>query len=202
MASRSFVSRLVAPLALAVALLSSTSVADAQMDPAVGEQVRGTPKGTIGLGLVGAELGLIIPVAAGLDDTWALIVFPVVGATGGALGGYFGFDRQDGRTFRGLSIGSLVLGMAMVIPTIVITVSKTRYGEDDLNDDREEAAEEREEAARIRDAMAAGPGLLRYTGGRLRLSMPGVSVSPLAASPELVGARGTHVSFTLLSGAF
>src|SRR5688500_519235 len=33
-------------------------------------------KGVIGLGLIGAEIGFIVPALAGLHDTWAFIVFP------------------------------------------------------------------------------------------------------------------------------
>jgi hypothetical protein len=206
LASHSTMTRFVLALALVLAadVLSHAERAHAQM----GAQVEGTPKGTIGLGLIGAELGLIIPVSAGLDETWSLLVFHVVGGAAGALGGYFGFDRQSGNTFRGLSIGSLVLGMGMIIPTIVITVGKTRYNEDDLNDDREDAAEDaaEEQAALLREEIAAGPGLLRFTGGRLRLSMPGVEVLPLATAGQVAAfgqpSSGTEIRFTLLSGAF
>ena len=37
-------------------------------------------KGLFGLGILGAELGLVIPAAAGLDQWWALVVFPAIGA--------------------------------------------------------------------------------------------------------------------------
>jgi hypothetical protein len=202
--SRSRISRFILGLALGAALLGSADLAHAQ-DP-MGDQVRGTPKGTIGLGLIGAELGFIIPVSAGLDETWSLIVFPIVGGAAGALGGYFGFDNQSGNTFRGLSLGSFVLGMGMIIPTIVITVSKTRYNEDDLNDDQQDAAQEAEQASRLREEIAAGPGLFRLIGGRMRLSMPGVAVIPISApgEPAAFGraSAGTEIRFTLFSGAF
>src|SRR5688500_8535213 len=59
------------------------------------EQVNASGKGTIGLGLIGAELGFMIPALAGIDDTWAFIVFPVLGATGGALAGWFLLDEPN-----------------------------------------------------------------------------------------------------------
>ena len=56
-------------------------------DPEAPEQIDSSPKGLIGLGIFGAELGLVIPAAAGLDDTWALVTFPLIGAGGGAVAG-------------------------------------------------------------------------------------------------------------------
>ncbi|HEX2678019.1 MAG TPA: hypothetical protein VHM19_15300, partial [Polyangiales bacterium] len=50
-------------------------------------------KGTLGVGLIGAELGMVLPALAGMDDTWAFIVFPVIGAAGGAAAGYFGLEK-------------------------------------------------------------------------------------------------------------
>jgi hypothetical protein len=201
--SRTHISRFVLAFALTAAVLCSESSASAQM---MGDQVEGTPKGTIGLGLIGAELGLIIPVSAGLDETWSLIVFPVAGGALGAVTGYFAFDNHTGKTFRGLSLGSFVLGMGMIIPTIVITVGKLRYNEDDYDDERQDAQSESEQASRLREEIAAGPALLRYTGGRLRLSMPGVEVLPINAAGQVASfgttSTGTEVRFTLLSGAF
>jgi len=95
----------------------------AQVDPAVFSDIQATPKGTIGLGLVGAELGLIIPSVSGLNEAWALAVFPVVGATGGALAGYFALDKP-GRE-KG-SVAVLVVGLVGVLPAILITVKGVR----------------------------------------------------------------------------
>jgi len=85
-------------LAAMVSLSAPPRTAEAQLDPANLDTVQATPKGTIGLGLVGAELGLIIPSVSGLNEAWALSVFPIVGAAGGALAGYFALDKpgRDG----------------------------------------------------------------------------------------------------------
>jgi hypothetical protein len=77
-------------LAAVISLAALPRTAEAQL---TFDTVQATPKGTIGLGLVGAELGLIIPSVSGLSDAWALAVFPVVGAAGGALAGYFALDK-------------------------------------------------------------------------------------------------------------
>ncbi len=109
-------------------MLSAPESALAQMGGASFDQVEATPKGAIGLGLVGAEIGFIVPAAAGLDETWAFIVFPVLGATGGALGGHFLLDSSN-RT--SLSVAALVAGIALIVPSTVWTLSLTAYDPDD-----------------------------------------------------------------------
>ncbi len=99
--------------------------AEAQDSTVVFEDLRATPKGTIGLGLVGAELGLIIPSVSGLNKAWALAVFPIVGATGGALAGYFALDKP-GRS-KG-SVAALVVGLAGVMPAILVTKASAKSG--------------------------------------------------------------------------
>ena len=73
-------------LALAATIaVAAPEAAEAQAGGGGGmmfEQVEATPKGTIGLGLIGAELGFVLPAAVGLDQTWAFVVFPL--ALGGA----------------------------------------------------------------------------------------------------------------------
>jgi outer membrane protein OmpA-like peptidoglycan-associated protein len=76
--------------------------------------------GTIGLGLIGAELGFVIPAIAGVRSTWSLTVFPLVGAAGGAMGGYFLLDkgaRHPAAAFDILMVGA----MALVIPGMMLT---------------------------------------------------------------------------------
>jgi hypothetical protein len=151
------------------ASLSSSGVAHAQQLPS--ETIRATPKGAIGLGLVGAELGLIIPSAAGLTDIWALTVFPVVGAAGGALAGYFALDKP-GRE-KG-SVAALVVGLAGVLPAILVTVKGVREERQNVYEPPTiEIRSEKEQ--RALELVEAGPGLLRRSRSGLRVSMPGVS---------------------------
>lgn len=88
--------------------------------------VDATPKGTIGLGLVGAELGFVIPALAGLHETWAFVTFPIIGAAGGAVGGYFGIDNR-GKS-KG-AVAALVVGASLILPAAVITLAATSYSE-------------------------------------------------------------------------
>ena len=146
------------------------------------DQVKATPKGTVGLGLVGAELGLIIPSVAGLDEAWALTVFPIVGAAGGALAGYFLIDDPGKEK---LAVGALALGMAGLIPAVMLTVKATRY---DPDDDRSFQAQLKAERA-----ARAGPGLLRRTERGLSVAMPGVAI-------DTSRSKGARVA--LFSGVF
>lgn len=106
--------------------LGTSPVAHAQTGDEVGTGI----KGTVGLGLIGAELGLVVPALAGMRDTWPYIVFPSLGAVGGGLAGYFGIDQSDNST---LAVATLGVGMAAIIPSVVITLSATAY---DPSDDK------------------------------------------------------------------
>jgi hypothetical protein len=121
----------VAALAAALAVASAAgapSPAEAQVPEPT--QVSTGFKATLGLGLVGTELGFVIPALAGMNDVWPYIVFPAVGATGGALAGYFLID--DGGSAE-LSVAMLTIGMALVIPAMVATLALTAYDPDDEN---------------------------------------------------------------------
>lgn len=72
--------------------------------------------------LVGAELVLGIEAAFGVDETWALIVFPILGAAGGGVGGYF----LEQASPEG-AVAMLVTGLAALIPTAVAVSASTAY---------------------------------------------------------------------------
>ena len=70
------------------------------VDPAAIRHIEAAPKGTVAPGLVGAELGAIPSSFSGLNEVWALIVFPVVGEVVGALPGVIVLDKPgpEGRS--------------------------------------------------------------------------------------------------------
>ena len=129
-------------------------------------EVKADFKGTIGLGLIGAELGFVIPALAGAKGLWPYIVFPVAGAAGGAVGGYFLLEKGDGHPE--LAVATLTIGMALVVPALVATVAATAY----------RPPERIETAARARELAKGGPGLIRYAEGSLRLAPPAVASGP------------------------
>jgi hypothetical protein len=149
-------------------------------------------KGAVGLGLVGAELGAVIPALAVVDASWAYIVFPVVGAAGGAVGGYFAIDHAD---HAQLSVAALALGMALVIPALVITLSLTAYDPGGDTDN----GEARNKLRRARQLAAAGPGMLRVSEGELALAAPGIALVPGRPTEPW---RVSGVSLSLFSGQF
>lgn len=204
---------------LVAAIAAAPSTAAAQ--PAEPQRIDASPKGLLGLGFIGAELGLTIPALAGLDDTWALIVFPIVGAGGGAVAGHYAIDNRGNEK---AAVATLTLGLALVVPALVLTLWATRYDPDDedaiessTSGEEEEAAEgQSDEAAPAEEAAPsaavtptttarAGTGLLRFGQGGLQLGLPGVSLVPSYTLEELTlfgGEQTNEVRLSLFTGAF
>lgn len=171
-------------------LASAPHVAQAQADEEVAQEDKTIPpdfKGMVGLGLIGAELGFVIPALAGLHDTWAFIVFPIAGAAGGATAGYFLLEQDGGHPE--IAVATLTAGMALAIPALIVTLSATAY--------------EPEEATQIADLR--NPGLVRFSENGVRLATPAINVVPGASERESLRtgastAREVHVA--VLSGKF
>ena len=181
-----------------ISLSTAPRTAEAQND------LSATPKGTIGLGLVGAELGLIIPSVSGLNEIWALTVFPVVGAAGGALAGYFALDKP-GRE-KG-SVAALVVGLAGVIPAVLVTVKGVREERQNRWEPTPQIQLRTEKEQRAFEIAEAGPGLLRRSRSGLRVAAPGLSFSRRAQgdaeTARLGGLRDrTEMRLSLASGVF
>ena len=182
----------------------SPSRAQEPIDPAAIREIEATPKGTIGLGLVGAELGLIIPSAAGLNKVWALTLFPVVGAAGGALAGYFALDKP-GRE-KG-SVAVLVVGLAGVIPAVLVTVKGVREERQESWEPNSQIEIRSRKERRARELAEAGTGFVRKTRSGMRVASPDVSIS--LAPPDtsetlrMGGLRARReIRLSLVSGVF
>jgi hypothetical protein len=147
-------------------------------------------KGIVGLGLIGAELGFVLPAVTGLHETWAFIVFPLAGAAGGGVAGYFLLEKGEGHPE--LAVASLATGMALFIPAMLVTLSATAYTPEDSA-----AAKERLELARP-------GGLVRLNDRGASLGSPSVTMSSMSAKEALrTGAvRDRELSLSVLSGAF
>lgn len=162
-------------------------------------------KGIVGLGLIGGELGMVIPALAGIDETWAYLVFPAVGAIGGGVAGHFLLEA-NGHTE--ISIAALGVGMALVIPATVLTLSLNSY---DPADEMPPAAPESARfdvnaarARRIEARVRAGSGLVRMADGGVWLGAPAVGpvASVTAAGSSTVRFGVSDFQLSLLSGAF
>jgi hypothetical protein len=193
-------------MCLALAALIGATPVEAQTTeaaPVEPSPVQADLKGVIGLGLIGAELGFFIPAALGAEPWWMYLVFPVVGAAGGGVAGYFALEQGAGHPE--VAVAMLVTGIALVIPTLVYTVSRTSYnGEEDMPT-TPSTARARKAQASARRATEAGPGLVRLAQGELLVRPPAVSVGRNVSVQE---ARRTgadahrQYSVALLSGRF
>jgi hypothetical protein len=187
MLSRIHAGCLVAAVALSLIAAPHTAHAQATADDE-DKTVPADFKGMIGLGLIGAELGFVIPALSGLHETWAFIVFPVAGAAGGAAAGYFLLEKGDGHPE--IAVATMTAGMALVIPALLVTLSATQY--------------EPEEATQIADVR--NPGLVRFSDAEgVRLSTPMIAVEPGASERESVrtgASTADTVHVSVLSGKF
>ncbi|MFI5306741.1 MAG: hypothetical protein ACHQ53_05280 [Polyangiales bacterium] len=197
-------------LLLASLVLPGRSLAQSTSGTGTGSSMTGTPikadfKGTIGLGLIGMELGMVIPAVAGARGAWPYIVFPVIGAGGGAAAGYFLLEKGSGHPE--LAVASLVTGMALLIPSLVLTLAETAYEPED-----EQASTgplPRWQGARLSKplaaAAAAGPGLLRVSEKGVFVAPPALTVASMVTPQEALrtGAPRERVLHApLLSGVF
>jgi hypothetical protein len=109
--------------AVVAAVAAATAIA-APAREARADQVSSTGKGIVGLGLLGAETVTIVEGIAGVREPLAYIIGGVVGAGGGAVGGYF---IEQGSSDGELPMYLLAGGMALIIPAIVVSLNATRY---------------------------------------------------------------------------
>jgi hypothetical protein len=183
-------SSLLAIVTLTVALGQARPAFAQAMEPeAAPSPLKADLKGTIGLGLIGTELGFVVPALLGARDWWAFVVFPVVGAVGGGVAGYFLLEQGGGEPE--LSVAALSAGMALFIPAMVVTIAQTAY--------------EPERATTIVARAPAPGGLVRYERERLALSVPAVGVVPGASQRESLrtgASTATALRVSVLSGQF
>ena len=106
-------------LALALGAVVTTSSGEAS----AAAEVSGTGKGIAGGALLGGEVGFLGLAAAGAQQSWLYYTLPPVLAIGGGVGGYFVEKSAN----ADVPLYMLAGGMALVIPTVVITLSATSY---------------------------------------------------------------------------
>lgn len=131
--------------AFCLTLWSSTAHADLE-DP-----VHNGIKGAVGLGLIGAELPLIIEGAFGVRNPWLLSIIPIVVSAGGAVGGYY-----MGRASPEASVATLVLGIALIIPAALLVAygrsyRSSRDEDEGFTDRTEEGQADEDEPTRSED---------------------------------------------------
>lgn len=107
--------------AVAASLLAS--VCTSAPPAAAASPVSGTGKGIAGGALIGGEIGFMGLSAFGAKQTWMYLVIPGALAIGGGIGGYFIEKSADPQ----IPLYMLAGGMALIIPTVVITLSANAY---------------------------------------------------------------------------
>jgi hypothetical protein len=112
----------------ALALLWPATEAHAQT-AAEPNQVTGTAKGIVGGAFLGAEVVMIPMGAAGLKPWWPYLVFGGLGSVGGAIGGWAVEQAVADTGPAEAPLYMLAGGLALVIPTLVLTLNATTKSE-------------------------------------------------------------------------
>jgi hypothetical protein len=107
-----------------LSLAALGAVASVARDAEAQEVVTPTAKGVVGGALLGGEVVMITEAIIGVRPVWPYLAFGGIGAVGGGVAGYFiEQSSSDGR----VPLFMLAGGIALVIPTMVLTLNATRY---------------------------------------------------------------------------
>jgi hypothetical protein len=161
-------------IALALASVLGAAVVGAPLRQArAADNVSSTGEAGTGIGggaLLGAEIPMIVEGIAGVRSGWVYFISAVLGAGGG---GFAGYEIENGASDGRPATYMLAAGLALVIPTWVLTLNATRYQPE------EGATEDRT------PGPAAEPGA---PGGSSITSAPGAAPTPPPPPPPAPGA--------------
>jgi hypothetical protein len=152
-----------------------------------GARVKGDIAGTVGLGILGAEVGLFLPPAFNLQDQWwAWVLFPALGAAGGAVAGVFAFEPRSPEPAVTVSI--LGASMLLAVPALVSASALATYRRD-------------------RDIQSAseGGGLIRFGKRGASLGAPNITTTAVFTPAEQARfglPQRNSTRMTLISGRF
>ena len=187
---RAYVLKYLAVPLLAIAVLAVPAqplhAQDAIQAERPGAEVKGDIAGTVGLGLLGAEVGALLTPAFNLQDHWwAWVLFPAIGAAGGALAGVFAFEPRNPEPAVTVSI--LGAGMLLAVPAVV-SASALSSRRQSGNIDR-----------------AQNEGILRISKRGARVGAPTVSSASVFTPAEQARfglPQRTSMRVSLVSGRF
>jgi hypothetical protein len=137
-------------------------------------------KGAIGLGLLGADVTLIIEGACRVRNPWLLSIIPIVVAGGGAAGGYFigaGSLGTEGDGSLAGGVALLVSGLALIIPAAILVAHGRSYRRER---DDEGFVDRTEEGAPLPDEGGVG----NYPEGGAETEVVGPEDGADTAAPE------------------
>ena len=190
----------VAAAAVAFAMAFAGSPSDARADG----PVTATGKGIVGGALLGGEVVCITMGAIGVERGWPYFVFGGLGAVGGGIGGYFVEQASTPEP----SLYMLAGGMALIIPTLVVSLNATAYKPPETDQIQNEPANNKpvldapapagapatvtsrsvKKPARVaaRPVMPHIPlSVLDIYKGNLALGIPALELRPLYSSAEM-----------------
>jgi hypothetical protein len=158
--------------------------------------VVGTGKGIVGTALLGGEAVAIGMAAFGVEKGWTYLVFPPLAAVGGGIGGYF---IEQAAPPAEVPLYLLAGGMALVIPTIIVTLNATIYkapadypNEPVQNKPESESPAptaskvNRPRVARLAPARTHVPtSLFDVYEGKLAFGVPAVEIRPMYTQEEI-----------------
>ena len=190
-------------VAVAAMALSMTSFVMAERPAHAEGPVTGTGKGIAGLAIIGGSVTATTMGLVGVEQRWAYLVFPPLVAVGGGIGGYF----VEGAAPAEVSTFMLGAGMALIIPTIIVSLNATVYKvPDDYTNDpstKTPAAEPPRPGAQIQDSIRTGyvpRSLVDFDLGRgaLALGLPPIQIRNAFTTDEIAKfgvaqAREVHV---------
>lgn len=215
--------KLGAAAAVAFGIAMAGSPSDARADG----PVTATGKGTVGGALLGGEVVCITMGAIGVERGWPYFVFGGLGAVGGGIGGFF----VEKASAPEPSLYMLAGGMALIIPTLVVSLNATAYKPPETDQVVEkEPANNRP----ILDAPAPGPpaalpttssratkkparvaarpvmphiplSVLDLYKGQVAIGVPAFELRPLYSSAEVWKygvSQGSEVRFPLFQAMF
>ncbi|WP_437479555.1 hypothetical protein WME75_33820 [Sorangium sp. So ce1014] len=175
-------------------------------------------KGIVGGALLGGEVVMLTMGAIGVERAWPYLVFGGLGAVGGGVAGYF---IEASEPPAEVPLYMLAGGMALVIPTLVVTLNATAYKPPETDQSEpirnEPAAEPPQPGVNVQITTDAAPvlrglrreeprlGLVDITPRRVALGMPALSLKPLYSQDEMFKfgvAQGHELRVPVLRASF
>ncbi|WP_234022820.1 hypothetical protein [Sorangium cellulosum] len=202
----------------AAVLAGAPGRASAQETGGAGDRVSVDGKGIVGGALLGGEVVMLTMGAIGVERAWPYLVFGGVGAVGGGVAGYF---IEAAEPAPEVPLYMLAGGMALVIPTLVVTLNATAYkppATDQSEPIRNEPAAEppqpginvqlTTDAASVLRRLgtdAPGVGLVDLAPSQVAVGVPALSVAPLYSHDEMFKfgvAQGYQVRVPVFRASF
>lgn|GEM_PF-5422906 len=163
--------------------------------------VSASGKGIAGLAIVGGSVTAMTMGIVGVEQRWAYLVFPPLVAVGAGIGGYYMEDAAPVEA----STYILGAGMALVIPTVIVSLNATVFRvPDEYTTDPSKKTPAREPprpGARLVNSFRAGHvprSLVDIHQGTLAMGLPPVQIKSTFTTEELAKfgvaqAREVHV---------